>query len=573
MDLPEIYNYLSFSEVNGRLTLKCIRNKNNFCERNTEYLLAFIGFPFIRSINNSNQKLANLTFCIEKYNRSISELANSLDGSFLMVFIDFKLDLVHFINDRLGVYPFFYNVRESNIFGSIHSDEVGSNISNKSLDMISLGEFLKVGTISPGYSFYKDIKSLDYGTVFTFNRNTRKSTIFKYFNPNEISKKPYLSLNEAYKNMFFAMKFLKDRYKNSFKKIGVLLSGGLDSRAIAIFLKDNFEAITLSTFNNRSRKITIRIASLLGIKLHVIPLVYDQYINLVDKSVFLSGGMSNFTDNHFASQNTINKLKEYDLLLSGCYFDYIFKSLGSNSKAFSLFGIKFPFLIELNKKISIYRGAFEIEKNLSNLVDKRRLNRFRNIKNKNLIEFRRVAPLSLEAENIYRRSLFMFSNWNPFVVNYLMIKVMLKTPVNLKLNARLIRELLFKNSGNLRFVPNANTGVPIYPNVYFDMIHRIMIFLIFKFKCIVFKSKSSKEIHGSWLFSKEYVGQNQIEEIFFSINSKEKEIIKQLLGKDIWKIKDYKGILEQYNHNFIVRIITLSKWLELRRKSLLFSGI
>lgn len=573
MKLPEIYNYLSFSLKEGRIKINCIRRKSFFCEKNNDFLLSFIGNPFIKSSDYNFHEIINLSFCIKKYKKSLNNLVSSIDGSFLIIFVDYKSDLIHVINDRFGAFPFFYNEDFSGIFGSIHSDEVGSKILNKDLDLTSLAEFVRTGTISPGFSFYKEVRSLDYGNILTFDLGKKKVVIKKYFNPSEISDEKYSSLKEAYNDLLCGMKYIQKRYINYFKEIGLLLSGGVDSRSIAIFFKNKCEALSLSSFNNRSKTITKKIAFLLGIKLEFISLEYKQYIRFLEESVFLSGGVSSFIENHYANPEVISKLKRYDLLISGCYFDYVFKGLTTNTKFLKILGIRLPFLVESPRKLYFYKKDFDIEYSLQCLVDHRRNNRYKNIKDKNLLEFERVAPLYLECENIGRRSLFMFTNWNAFVANNIFIDVMLKTPINLKINTRLMRELLFRNSKEIRFIPNSNTGVPIYPNVCIDIIHRGLNFFIRKLKSF-FNLQSKRNIpHGSWVFSKEYVAQPEIEKFFWDIDPKDRILINKILGNNIWNNNDFKKIIKNYNQNLIVRIITIGKWLELKRKNNLFKGL
>ena len=572
--LPDIFNYLSLSQVkSSELVLKCIRNRIDFCEEDDNYKLAFIGNPFIKSDNPLNSKIINLPYCIKKYKKGIKELANSLDGSFLLIFVDLKLGMINIVNDRFGVYPFFYFISDDGFIGSIHSDEVGTKIKDQSLDLISLGEFVRVGTITPGYSFYKNIKSLDYGTILTFDINKKIYSKLKYFDPSLIASKPYKTLNEAYKSMFNSINFLKKRYTNIFKDIGLLLSGGTDSRLIAIFFKNKCRAFSLSSFNNRSKRITQKIASSLRINLDFVNLEYNQYIKDLDFSIYLSGGISSFIENHYSNTKFINIISKKDLLISGCYFDYVFKGLTTNTRSLEIFGLKIPFLIKAPIQLYFYKKDFNVEKKLQELIDKRRSIRFKNINDKNLLEFERVAPLYLECENIGRRSLILFTNWSAFVANYNFIEVMLRTPIDFKINTKLIRLLIFRNSGSIKFVPNSNTGVPIYPSVFLDIIHRILNKIIKNITLLFYSKLRNTKLHGSWVFSKEYVKQKEFEEIFMSIQPEERKIISSILGNDIWKNNEFKKIINDYNQNFIVRIITISKWLEMKRNSLLFKGL
>ena len=91
MKLPEIYNYLSFSLKEGRIKINCIRRKSFFCEKNNDFLLSFIGNPFIKSSDYNFHEIINLSFCIKKYKKSLNNLASSIDGSFLIFLLIINL--------------------------------------------------------------------------------------------------------------------------------------------------------------------------------------------------------------------------------------------------------------------------------------------------------------------------------------------------------------------------------------------------------------------------------------------------------------------------------------------------
>ena len=204
----------------------------------------------------------------------------------------------------------------------MHSDDVASKFKSLNLDKVSLAEFIRTGKVSPGYSYFKNLKSFDYANILIIDKKKGKLSEKKYFYPEDYIINKYSTINQSLVEMNNSLKKYTKQLKNNYRKISLFLSGGMDSRLIAMYFPgDDIKALSLTTFNNRERKITKKVSKKLKIDLNFLSLEYDQYLKYLNETVLINGGMSDFIENHYYSDNNLKKLCDYDLIISGCYFD------------------------------------------------------------------------------------------------------------------------------------------------------------------------------------------------------------------------------------------------------------
>ena len=101
-----------------------------------------------------------------------------------------------------------------------------------------------------------------------------------------------------------ALKKNTENLKKNFRKIYLFLSGGMDSRLIAMYFRGkDIKAISLNTFDNREKKITEKLSKKFKFDLNFLSLEYGQYLKYLNEIVLINGGMSDFTGHLF--RNTV----------------------------------------------------------------------------------------------------------------------------------------------------------------------------------------------------------------------------------------------------------------------------
>lgn len=170
-------------------------------------------------------------------------LIYSIKGQFSIIIIDTRKAVVHLIKDHLGSRPLYYlNCNDNIVFASdlylmssfIKDKKNGFNI-----------EYFKeycscMGNVNSGNTPYKEIYKVESGSIVSISYKDNKENeknIINYWNIDELNKKIDCDENQIiqkFKNIF--IKSIENRIKVN-QKIGVMMSGGLDSTSIYAIIK------------------------------------------------------------------------------------------------------------------------------------------------------------------------------------------------------------------------------------------------------------------------------------------------------------------------------------------------
>lgn len=138
----------------------------------------------------------------------------------------------------------------------------------------------------------------------------------------------------------------KERAKSLFfgRKVGVLISGGADSRVVAQLAKEYAsEVICYSIGDPDSSELEVarKICNTLCIQHVVIPRAESHYQDELESIKYANLG--NILDQHY-SDTFIARINDdhCDLVVSGCYFDYFCKGLLLSRRHLSIFGKTLP---------------------------------------------------------------------------------------------------------------------------------------------------------------------------------------------------------------------------------------
>lgn len=172
-------------------------------------------------------------FLYEAYiNNTLEEKLNKLDGYFHAVIYDSNIKKLFLISDRYGMRMLYYYYKDNNfafsgeVKGLLELDFVEKNLSQKSFDC-----FIDLGYLLEDNTWFEDIKLIKPATIMEFDLTTKELSQRYYWSWAEI-KPQNISFENAVDivgELF--IKAVEKRF-NPNQKIGVALSGGLDSRAI-----------------------------------------------------------------------------------------------------------------------------------------------------------------------------------------------------------------------------------------------------------------------------------------------------------------------------------------------------
>ena len=172
-----------------------------------------------------------------------------LNGMFAFAIFDRQKEQIYLVRDRFGIKPlyFWFGPAKSFLFGSEIKTLLCSGLVEKKINYHGLYEYLHYSTTLGESTFYRGIKKLLPGHYLKFDISKKEYSIQPYHlnyktTPSDVSSE-------------FAIQKIRHLFEESVRKqlvadvpVGVFLSGGVDSSAIAIFAAKHYNG-QLKTFS------------------------------------------------------------------------------------------------------------------------------------------------------------------------------------------------------------------------------------------------------------------------------------------------------------------------------------
>lgn len=353
----------------NRLSIIDTSPNSNKIFNNNDYSLLFNGeiynFLYLKKKYLCQHKLETNTDTEVLFNLLIlkkEKIFEELEGMFSIVFLNKKNKTLLLSRDYTGIKPLYYSVYNHGIFFSSEA-WFQYSISNRELDFDKLNFFFKFGFNHYSSTLIKNVKKVCPSEYIIFDIREKKIEKKKYFSLKKQSEK-----NDIDSNNFQTL--IDDVIKKNLisdRKVGVFLSGGIDSAVIALTAKKfnpNIEAFT-SYFEpeNNFKKFNFEIeyaeklAKYLGIRLNKCPIntnsktQKDELINLIlsfDEPLANLNSFNSYFQSKKASENDCR------VVLTGDGADEIFGGYERYKKIF--IAQKLKVLSIFNKKIKIING-------------------------------------------------------------------------------------------------------------------------------------------------------------------------------------------------------------------------
>ncbi|RYA23172.1 hypothetical protein CRU96_09335 [Malaciobacter halophilus] len=533
--------------------------------------LLILGKPTIDLNEWSNFKTNEESYIIntllDKYlELDLNTFSKELNGAFSIILLDSNKNQIIIITDKLGMFPIYSTNDElESLQISSHTDILASNLKKTNIDKLSIAEFLKNGFINIPNTYYHEIKVLEHRSYFVLDFKNNKVEEKRYFEFKSKETDDFSYLVEKLSKSL--VKAIERRTNEYYGSKAVLLSGGADSRSILYNAMNNTEAITL--YNNKNSEIstTEKISKRLNTKHHLIKRDFDHYIDVLEDSILTNGGMSEITSEHYLTYKNNEIFDRYDLFLTGCYFDYMFKGLTLNTKNISLFGKALPYKVLSEVKDEFYVGTSAISQEYDENIQQRNNQNFSKSINLIELESQRSFPFHREHDSVMRLSLLREFNSDFIVADNDLIDCFLSIPPKYKINAQVFDKAIENITQNINDIPHANKKVKIGTHPYMSVLLTFIRFIKNKIQ----KTKIDKVVgDGSWINFNEYARTSEkVNNVWKNMEEEERKIVTEILDYNPWE-KGKEFILNQKKgHHLFFRIITFSKWHEMYRKDLL----
>ena len=217
-------------------------------------------------------------FIDNKFAKKNYKIINKLNGFFCILYKNDKNIII--ASDIIRSFPLFYSLNENLIFISDNPHWIKKFYFKNNIDEVSKLEFLLTGYVTGKETLYKNIKQLQAAEMISFDLNQYHNIkSFRYYNFFEhedfkINYKKLFQLHDYLINDVFKRLI---KYANN-RKIVIPLSGGFDSRLVALMLKKlnykNILSFTFGEYNCNEYKVSKEVANNLKIDWEFIP--YDN---------------------------------------------------------------------------------------------------------------------------------------------------------------------------------------------------------------------------------------------------------------------------------------------------------
>ena len=276
--------------------------------------------------------LASKALC-QLYTVGGLEAIEQVSGNCVLIVFDAPKRLLHVVTDCAGAFPVFESQTPDGwVFGS-HTDVIAGAVGEQDqLDEVSLAEFVIGSTVTPPFTYYRRIRAVDHGTSITFDLATGKIQRRQHFDFH-FQGDPSHTENFLAEQLAGALKkAVQLRTHPRFGTPVIALSGGMDSRLLLACLDDPTRALTFTCYDEPNRELarSKEIAESVGAKFLPLQRGSEYYAENAASGIRISGGMGTFANNHFLGVLERLHAEGMQVLLTGCYCDYLFKGLPLN---------------------------------------------------------------------------------------------------------------------------------------------------------------------------------------------------------------------------------------------------
>ncbi|HEY1663730.1 MAG TPA: hypothetical protein VGI03_15035 [Verrucomicrobiae bacterium] len=269
-----------------------------FHDRDQDIALIFSGECFVGSEIATGPKL------VELYQRDGEKFVEKLNGLFSGLLIDSHRGRAILFNDRYGIQRVYFHESKGEIYVASEAKALLRVLPElRQFNPEGVADYLTFGCTLDWKTLFREIQILPGGSAWKFENGACRKTA--YFAPQTWESQPRLTA-EAFEHRFQeTFKRILPRYFESTSRIGIALTGGLDTRMIMACrpVKNRTTCYTFSGNNGRTYddKIAARVATASGLDhqlLRLGPDFFSGFLSHADKTVFVTDGCAGIFNSH-----------------------------------------------------------------------------------------------------------------------------------------------------------------------------------------------------------------------------------------------------------------------------------
>jgi len=251
----------------------------------------------------NGRAVSSVADLVSFYDELGAKFFRSLNGIFSGVLLDLRENKVVLFNDRYGLGRIYYHDCPDGFYFSSEAKSLLKVLPQlRKLDLRSLGEWFSCGCALQNRTLFDGISLLPGGSLWTF-RPGQAVDKASYFRPEEWETPTPLSAEEYYQKLREVFTRIVPAYFAGPQKVGLSLTGGLDSRMIIAAAPPTPGSVPTYTFGGMYRecadvRISRQVARVCGLEHRVLPVdqkFFAEFPDLAARSVYYSDGCMDVT--------------------------------------------------------------------------------------------------------------------------------------------------------------------------------------------------------------------------------------------------------------------------------------
>jgi len=224
------------------------------------------------------------------------DFPKQLNGRFHGLVADRRHETAILFNDRFGLQRLYYHEAPDTFYFAAEAKAILKvRPELRSMDPRGLGEFIVCGCVLENRSLFSGIHVLPPGSAWLF-RGGKLEKKASYFEPREWEEEEPLKPETYYANLRDVFVRNLPRYFNGKERVGVSLTGGLDTRIIMAWRKAPLDSLPCYTFgsmyrDNQDVQLARRVAKICGQQHQVITTgkeFLQQFPHYAERSIYLT---------------------------------------------------------------------------------------------------------------------------------------------------------------------------------------------------------------------------------------------------------------------------------------------
>lgn len=237
-------------------------------------------------------------YLIELYEEDRKTFFEQLNGWFSGLIIDLQREEAILFNDRYGMARvYYYETKDELFFSSEAKSLLSIRQELRQIDPVGLGELIACGCTLDNKTLFANVSLLPGATVWKFQKDGSRDR-HTYFNYTEWENQDILDPKSFHHRLGETFQAIMPRYFQPINRLGMSLTGGLDTRAIFACSKVAAGDLPCYTFGSLSRdtfdvKVARQVARECGQRHRVLPIdgnFFAEFPAIAEKTISVSDG-------------------------------------------------------------------------------------------------------------------------------------------------------------------------------------------------------------------------------------------------------------------------------------------